>query len=404
MRRPVVVLHVDGAVPESVHLLVRSLASRCTFRSEARLPAAALVVGGATPAAAVPVALWCSSAQDATSPLAARAVALLHDGALDERGALHQPAALRVSAPVPGLSTTPVATAVRARLRRARGMSEAPVLLEEADGWRWQGRPVADDLVPTAMACAAAVVATEPAQVLLALSWGAPVVTTAAAATAVGATDGVEVLVCPDARTRRAAALALAGDEREAARLGRAGRLLVERRYDLDATLAQLALLLRLDVQGQPLGLSETLLDSLSTPRDAAVRSRVALALGPLRQPRPEAPVLPDALSATRTEALEPAATSAPMDPAAAGPRAALTARRVAKAVLRRAVSIGAAHLVAELRENRAEVARLQAEVSELRAASAGAASPDALAAELELLKAEVAGLAASLVRAQQER
>ena len=114
--------------------------------------------------------------------------------------------------------------------------------------------------------------------------------------------------------------------------------------------------------------------------------------------------MLPDALSATRTEALEPAATSAPMDLAAAGPRAALTARRVAKAVLRRAVGIGAAHLVAELRENRAEVARLQAEVSELRAASAGAASPDALAAELELLKAEVAGLAASLVRAQQQR
>ena len=173
------------------------------------------------------------------------------------------------------------------------------------------------------------------------------------------------------------------------------GRRHIEQRYDLDRSLTRLALLLRLDAADQPVRRSATLLDSLSTPRDAAVRSRVALALHPL-----ETLVLPDALSPAQTQALPVAGPhAAEADAAPAAPAGKATAgqsvRRIAKGVLRRLVGAGVAPVLAELRSNRAELARLQSEVATLRQAATSAASPQALVAELELLKAQVDALTA---------
>ena len=406
MTRPVVALQVSGVAPSGVHLLVRSMASRCEFRAQALAPAAVLVVGptaGSTAGlATVPLALWCATAAEAQTPLAQRAAALLHDGALD-----HLSNAIRISPQLAGLSETAMGTAVRARLRQARGLTASPILVGGPAGWRWQGRPVPAELVATALGCAAVVVVTDPAELLQALSWGAPVVTSAAAAAAVGVSAGAQVLVAADDAARAALALTLAADDREAARLGRAGRQFIEQRHDLNRSLTRLALLLRLDAHNHPPNRSSTLLDSLSTPRDAAIRSRVALALAPLGQSFLEVPVLPDALSSDRTQALEPAAAEAPPTPPAApaaAPSAKATARRVVKGALRRVVGAGAAQLLAELRANRAELARLQVEVAALRQAATSVASPEALVAQLELLKAQVDGLTTSAVPPQAGR
>ena len=408
MSQRVVLVRAQGTVPAGVHLLVGSLARHCAVRAQDPAPTAVLVVGQPTGIpAGLPVALWCAAPVDARGPLADRAVALLHDGALDALVAAGAAAdspgrpdlrILRISPPVDGLSGTTLSTALRARLRGARGLPDAPVLHSTPDGWRWLDRLLTGPEVDTAMACAAAVVVTDPTDLLRALSWGAPVVTSAAAAHAVGATDGVEVLVVDASGARLAAAHALAADEVLAARLGRAGRQHVERRHDLDRSLTRLALALRLEPRHQPTGRTGLLLDSLSTPRDAAVRGRVALALAPFTQRPPEVAVLPAALSVPATQALEPTAGPAATTPAAAPgspPAAARTARRIAKGVLRRLVGAGVAPLLAELRANRTELARLQSEVATLRQAASSASSPQALVAELELLKAQVDALTA---------
>jgi hypothetical protein len=130
--------------------------------------------------------------------------------------------------PADGLDATaraPVPPFVRARWRRKAGLPD--VLVVRTDDDRLPG-----DLVPTALALAAAVIA-EGRLVLEALAWGAPCVTDAASAAACGAEADRDLMVAPSlGADADGAARELAGDVRRAAALGRAGRRLVERSYD----------------------------------------------------------------------------------------------------------------------------------------------------------------------------
>ena len=162
----------------------------------------------------------------------------------------------------------PVTPFVRARWRRRRGLPDrlvwAPAEL---------AAPPPADVNSTAFALASSVaVVGEPA--LEALAWAAPVATDAGTADALGATDGLEVLVAEPGALGRTAAR-LADDQRLAASLGRAARRLVERRHDLARPAAVLAARLGLRAEPtDPAGRVAACLDELWTPADAEVRFR----------------------------------------------------------------------------------------------------------------------------------
>ena len=185
----------------------------------------------------------------------------------------------------------PVSPFVRERLRRERDVP-ADALLErhEGDGWSY-GRPGAmkplpNDLVETAMGVVAAVIVTEPGWLLRSLAWGAPTVTSAAAAAAVGAIPSREVVVAETIRARMAAATALAADPLESARLSWSGYRRAER---MDAVRAAMTLIDRLGLlplepprPAPPLPSVELELRLLGTPGDAHVRTRLTEAAAKL--------------------------------------------------------------------------------------------------------------------------
>ncbi|MCU1447926.1 MAG: hypothetical protein JWP02_96 [Acidimicrobiales bacterium] len=120
----------------------------------------------------------------------------------------------------------PMTPFVRARWRMRLGLPEHLVVsvgIPDADG-------VDDEVVPTALALASAVACGER-WLVEAMAWGAPCVTDAVSAAAVGADANVEVAV-DDPGQLLQAATTLASDDRRAAALGRAARRLVERRHD----------------------------------------------------------------------------------------------------------------------------------------------------------------------------
>jgi hypothetical protein len=181
----------------------------------------------------------------------------------------------------------PVPPFVRERLRRERDIP-ADALLErhEGDGWSF-GRPgamkpLANDLVETAMGSVAAVIVTEPGWLLRSLAWGTPTVTSAAAAAAVGAIAPTEVLVAETIRARMAAAVTLTSDPLEAARLSWSGYRRAER---MDAVRAAMTLIDRLGLlpvnpplPAPPVPSIELALQLLGTPGDAHVRTRLSAA------------------------------------------------------------------------------------------------------------------------------
>jgi len=166
---------------------------------------------------------------------------------------------------------------VRARVRRARGLPEQPLLVLRGGVPYWQadgdpGAEVAGPLLATALAAAAAAALTGPTLPVLALAWGTPLVTDAQTGAALGADDGREVLVVDgDEHARAAAARQLAGDPQRAAALSWAGRLLAERRHDLAGTAAALA---RVLLPASPARRGHLALDALDTPAGARVRAR----------------------------------------------------------------------------------------------------------------------------------
>lgn len=177
---------------------------------------------------------------------------------------------------------------VRRRLRRLRGLPEVVVAEAGEAGWRWPGwsEPLPTHLVGTAAGCCAAVIARGPA-LLTALAWGAPTVTDAESATAVGALDDVHVVQVADSAAARGCAEELARNDRTAARLGWAGRQLVEARHDIDRAAARVARLLRLwdlDVELADV-VARARLDELGTPPDATVIARTRRAMRGLAEP-----------------------------------------------------------------------------------------------------------------------
>ncbi len=130
----------------------------------------------------------------------------------------------------------------------------------------------------TALALASAA-AVRGSSTLVALALGTPVVTDAATAALLGATDGHDVLVAPASNAVEVAG-GLAADMVEAARLGREARALVERRHDVGAVartmLARLGVVLT--PPAVPLGSLQLRLDELHTPVDAPPEQRAIAA------------------------------------------------------------------------------------------------------------------------------
>jgi hypothetical protein len=169
----------------------------------------------------------------------------------------------------PGIDASacwPVTPFVRARWRARHGLPDS-LVVDAGD--------LPDDVRPTALALAAAVVA-QGELVVEALAWGAPCATDPASAAAAGATDGVEVVVGPPADLPGLAA-GLAADRRRGAALGRAGRRLVERRHDTSRPAAEIARRLGLLRPGPADRLAEAL-DELWAPAAAPIRARAAAA------------------------------------------------------------------------------------------------------------------------------
>lgn len=156
---------------------------------------------------------------------------------------------------------------VRARLRARHRLPDRLVVSFDPGG----DQPVREELVPTALACAAAV-AIVGDRLVEALAWGAPTVTDAASAAAVGARHGVEVLV---GGPEELVALAgqVADDIDLAAALSRAGRRLVERR-DVSGAAVAAADRLGLLEHVEPLARLEHRLAELRTPERARIRVR----------------------------------------------------------------------------------------------------------------------------------
>jgi hypothetical protein len=154
-----------------------------------------------------------------------------------------------------------VAPIVRRRWREALGLpSELVVSCGLGDG-----PSLSETVTVTALALAAAA-AVSSAWVLPALSLGAPTVVDAATAAQFGLEDGKEVLVAaPSGAVARARQLA--SDHELAARLSRAGRRAVERRFDRRQVTTSLVHRLELDrEQPSALALVQARLRELHTP------------------------------------------------------------------------------------------------------------------------------------------
>ena len=292
MTLPVLGLALERRPSEALVPLLVALFRWCvpaTLDPATDRPAALLAVPAALGRApqGLPTALWVG-AGEADAAAAAGAAAIVSD----------EPAVVAAAGPRGVLATgerhargrRPVSPFVRERLRRFRGLPPVAVLEQAEDGWRWPGlpEPLGPDLAETALACASAVVVTEPAALLAALAWAAPCVTDAAAAAEAGAVDGEHLLVGADAAERRARGAALAADAALASQLSWAGRRLVERRHDTDCAALRLAelLALRPSLPERALAPARLQLDLLGTPADARIRERFAAAIARLATTR----------------------------------------------------------------------------------------------------------------------
>lgn len=177
----------------------------------------------------------------------------------------------------------PLTPFARARWRAARGLPDDLVVDAAA---------LADEVRPTALALAAAVVARDAAEVVEALAWGAPCVTTAGVAAELGAVDGTHVVVADPAALREAAR-GLGADHRRGALIGRAGRRLAEQHCDRAVIARRIAgrlgLLSCSDARPGAMERLNAQLDDLGTPPHARIRDRAREATRDLPAPVPEA-------------------------------------------------------------------------------------------------------------------
>jgi hypothetical protein len=292
MTLPLLGLVLERRPPEALVPLLTALYRWCVpaaLDAAAGAPAAVLVTAAAVSFAPkdVPLALWTRSAEgveEVTSAVGGRAAAIVSDEqaiveAAGDRGVL-APAGDHAH------GRRPMSPFVRERLRRARGLPEVAVLEQSGDGWRWPGLPdpLGDDLVGTAMACASAVVALEPARLLEALAWGAPCVSDRDAAREAGARPEAHLLVGASAPRRSELASRLSAEPAMASRLSWAGRRLVEQRHDPARAAMRLAglLALRPSLPEGALASARRQLSLLGTPDDASIASRFTEATAPV--------------------------------------------------------------------------------------------------------------------------
>jgi hypothetical protein len=166
----------------------------------------------------------------------------------------------------------PIPPFVRARLRRAHAVPDRALASVGVVGPQllWCGEPTTDDLVNTALACAAVAVVRGPALVR-ALAWGTPCVTDSQTAASIGAQPDKEVLVASE-RNLLEAADTLAAEPPRLSSLSREGRALYERRFDAAGVARQLAA--RLSLQPSGADRIDALLYELQAPLSAlSVRS-----------------------------------------------------------------------------------------------------------------------------------
>ena len=284
MSAPVLGLFVGVPAPTALRQLLEELAIDHDLRdatTAGRLDAAIWHRDPQNPPENVPVAAWLDDPDALTHPVVSRAGALLTD---QERLRDIDPRVVVLLEREPGVPTArPIGPFVRRRLRRGRDLGPAPVAWGSDLGWSWapalgaDGVPVDGETADAAIACAAAVIAAGAA-VVPALAWGSPTVTDPASALSLGACRNEHVLVGDDGEQLRAHAQRLIEDDRLAARLGWAGRLLYERRCTQVDAVRRVLTALRLGATGD-LGVRaglESRLRELGTPPDARVRDRVA--------------------------------------------------------------------------------------------------------------------------------
>jgi len=267
--------------PEGLRRLLVAAAKRILLASatEYRRPVPAVWYRDVVqPEPGVPYAVWAANSDDLDLPPAHLAAAVLTDnhGVADASG---ERAVFVAEKDVIGDARL-MLPVTRRRLRRARGLPRRLILQTADGGWCWsasngQDVPVPPDLYATALGVASAVVATGE-HLLQAWAWGAPTVTDPETALRVHAQAGVDTVVVEDPDSRPDRARALAADEAEAARVGMAGRQLVELRHDLTTSVDHL--MRRLDMyppREQPRHAVRDLLAELHTPVDSPVRWRL---------------------------------------------------------------------------------------------------------------------------------
>lgn len=295
MSVPVLELLVTPGTGDRIAPLVRRLASWCDPRapdrslgrasarlaSSWRAPALEQALADGEP----PVALWVSGLAEAeAAPSWVGRCRLIVTDRPEVAGSLDA-----VVIPRPALDPAdhrPLTPFVRSRWRARLGLARE-LVVDVRTGGDGDRAGLPDRLVPTALAVAAAAVVDDH-WIDLALALGTPVVTDAASARRIDATEGIEVMVA-DAGDVAASARALAGDLPRAAALGRAGRRACERRHDLRTAAAEVAE--RLGLTGAALDAEHVvlrLLGELWTPADARVASRASAALAGFA-PRPPA-------------------------------------------------------------------------------------------------------------------
>ncbi len=231
--------------------------------------------------AGVPFALWARPEDLATPAFATADVVISDDLALiDAAGKRGMPAPTGHHLG----NRRPMSPFVRERLRKGRSLAPDAILEWQADGWLYGPAdalvPISDELAETALGVAAAVSVTNVDWLVRSLVWGAPTVTSRAAADALGLRAPGQVLVAATRKARTAAAVELAHDPVEAARLSWQGYRRIES-LDVDRAAVALADRLRLwprtpPSPAPPLPTVELALRLLGTPADAHVRTRLA--------------------------------------------------------------------------------------------------------------------------------
>jgi hypothetical protein len=240
---PVLELLFEPGAGDELAALVRGLATICrpTAPDHTIVGAAKLLSSPTAPEssrvhqhAGVPWGVVVRRADELDHPIARDAACVVVLGDADLAASV--PAAVFLSTgAMRATEVLPVPPFVRQSLRRAHGLPDRMVVSVGRPG----SRPLDPGATDTALRVASVVDVTGP-DALRAMAVGAPVVTDEATAALLGASHDVHVLVAGSATSQRVAD-DLAADPVRCARLGRAGRQLVEERHDADRVARLLA-------------------------------------------------------------------------------------------------------------------------------------------------------------------